>query len=361
MIESKRVIRLAYAASVMCASLTGVVRSADRDDFDPWTQPARYELEQRVHLGEWVGSTTGPVHVWLPIPIDDASQRVLSLKIESPWSYRQTKGANGNRFIYLELNEQDLTDGDVVLRAVVERWPYTGVQNKKTKADVTPDPLRFLGTQRRIPLTGRIKEYAEQAGAGLFTDAARIRAYYDFVIRTMKYAKDGEGWGRGDASWACESRYGNCTDFHSVLIGMCRSEGIPARFVIGFPIPPDAETTPIKGYHCWAEAYDRASGWVPMDASEAWKSKRFDDYYGQLPADRIAFTAGRDLILEPPQHGEPLNYFIYPYAEVGGKPADAIPWTLWARRIKGHGRSANQGNNSGPARSSTLEGTAQSP
>jgi len=69
----------------MCASLTGVVRSADRDDFDPWTQPARYTLEQRIQLGEWIGATTGPVRVWLPIPIDNASQHVLSLNIASPW------------------------------------------------------------------------------------------------------------------------------------------------------------------------------------------------------------------------------------------------------------------------------------
>jgi hypothetical protein len=28
---------------------------------------------------------------------------------------------------------------------------------------------------------------------------------------------------------------------------------------------------------------------------------------------------GRDLRLNPPQTGEPLNYFVYPYVEVEGK------------------------------------------
>ena len=43
-------------------------------------------------------------------------------------------------------------------------------------------------------------------------------------------------------------------------------------------------------------------------------------------AHRVAFSTGRDLILAPPQTGEPLNYFVYPYAEVGGKawPQDKI-------------------------------------
>jgi hypothetical protein len=33
----------------------------------------------------------------------------------------------------------------------------------------------------------------------------------------------------------------------------------------------------------------------------------------------VQFTEGRDLKLKPPQDGEPLNYFIYPYVEVDGK------------------------------------------
>jgi hypothetical protein len=33
----------------------------------------------------------------------------------------------------------------------------------------------------------------------------------------------------------------------------------------------------------------------------------------------MQFTQGRDLKLAPPQAGEPLNYFVYPYVEIGGK------------------------------------------
>ena len=34
---------------------------------------------------------------------------------------------------------------------------------------------------------------------------------------------------------------------------------------------------------------------------------------------RVQFSMGRDLVLNPPQSGEPLNYFVYPYVEVAGK------------------------------------------
>ena len=34
-------------------------------------------------------------------------------------------------------------------------------------------------------------------------------------------------------------------------------------------------------------------------------------------------SSGRDLLLEPRQQGGPVNFFIYPYVEVDGKPAGA--------------------------------------
>jgi len=38
----------------------------------------------------------------------------------------------------------------------------------------------------------------------------------------------------------------------------------------------------------------------------------------------VLFTRGRDLNLSPRQQGNPLNYFIYPYAELDGKPFDGV-------------------------------------
>ena len=45
-------------------------------------------------------------------------------------------------------------------------------------------------------------------------------------------------------------------------------------------------------------------------------------YFGGLTADRVAFSVGRDLVLSPKQNGPPLNFFVYPYAEVNGKPLE---------------------------------------
>jgi hypothetical protein len=63
---------------------------------------------------------------------------------------------------------------------------------------------------------------------------------------------------------------------------------------------------------------------VPVDISEANKNPKLRDYYfGNLTPDRITFSTGRDIVLAPKQEGPPLNFFVYPYVEVGGKPYPA--------------------------------------
>jgi len=136
----------------------------------------------------------------------------------------------------------------------------------------------------------------------------------------VRYDKSGTGWGRGDSLWVCDSKHGNCTDFHSLFISLARAEGIPARFEIGFPLPPDKHSGEIAGYHCWADFYIDGKGWIPVDISEAWKHPEKREYFfGSHDVNRMQFSMGRDLQLTPVQQGNALNYFVYPYVEVEGR------------------------------------------
>ena len=43
----------------------------------------------------------------------------------------------------------------------------------------------------------------------------------------------------------------------------------------------------------------------------------------------MTLSVGRDLVLEPRQDGEPLNYLLNPYAEADGKPLPTSKdWTF---------------------------------
>jgi transglutaminase-like putative cysteine protease len=177
-----------------------------------------------------------------------------------------------------------------------------------------------------VPVDGKIAAEAARVAGEASGPRQRARRVYDHIVDTVRYDKSGTGWGRGDALFACDVRAGNCTDFHSLFIGQVRSLKVPARFVMGLSIPKVSEGRG-SGYHCWAEFFDPARGWVPVDASEASKNPALRDFYfGNLDPDRVAFTRGRDL-RPPGARGGPLNYMIGPHVEADGRVLEDVTWS----------------------------------
>jgi transglutaminase-like putative cysteine protease len=329
-----RQLALPFVLAALPAAFAAAQGAPPADAFDPWTDAARYRFTYRVDLEQIPAEPGDRVRLWLPVPADTPDQRVLEQRVTSPHAAAEGRDALGNRIVSIDW-QGTVAEGEAVeIVSVVERRPSHGLPASAVVAGSPDDPKHHLAATKRIPLDGVIEQIAVQESRGTESDGERIRAYYDYVVTNLRYAKEGTGWGQGDAIWACTEKYGNCTDFHSLFLGLARSQGIPARFSIGFPIPPGETAGEIPGYHCWAEAWDPARGWVPFDASEAWKAKRFDDYFGTLPSDRIVFTTGRDLVLEPAQVGAPLNYFIYPYAERNGAPVEGVKGTYRFERLE---------------------------
>src|SRR5919109_861996 len=265
--------------------------------------------------------------IWIPLPQSDQYQTISDLKIEAPFTYTRHRDPEyGNEYLYLQVPAPQVSQpADVRVSFEATRHEHRVALDAPAKAAtsrlVSPDLKRFLQPDRLVPLQGTIAELSVQQTHGLQDSLVKARAIYNYVLATMRYDKSGTGWGNGDAIWACTAKRGNCTDFHSLFIGMMRAAGIPARFEIGFPLPTDLHDGTIPGYHCWAEFYVEPYGWIPVDASEAWKHPDKKDYFfGAHDDNRVQFTLGRDIRLDPPQQGGPLNYFIYPYAELDGKP-----------------------------------------
>ncbi|MCC3157467.1 transglutaminase domain-containing protein [Hymenobacter sp. 15J16-1T3B] len=271
--------------------------------------------------------------LWLPVPHDDASQDVAKLKIDAPYPYEVRTGEYGNKMLHLRVSPAPAQPFAVALHCQVTRREHINpllpkvAGGKKAQEPDDPNLSRWLAPDRLVPLDDSIRVWALRvtAQAGARTDLDRARAIYNHVVSTVKYDKSGQGWGRGDIYYACDARRGNCTDFHALFIGYCRALGIPARFSIGFPLPPERGAGEVKGYHCWAEFYTKQTGWVPIDASEAAKNPDKREYFfGHHDENRVELTRGRDLTLTPRQQGEPLNYFVYPYAEVDGQPFTSL-------------------------------------
>lgn len=272
------------------------------------------------------------VRAWIPLPRETEQQSISELEVEAPIPFeRHREPVYGNEYIYLEAPAAELPEPfEVVLRFHTARKEQRVALDRGNGTVVAaklqpPELNRYLEADRLVPVDGVIAALAEQETRGLQEPLEKARAIYDYVVSTMRYDKSGEGWGRGDAIYACNAKQGNCTDFHALFIGMMRAAGIPARFEIGFPLPPEEAAGEVVGYHCWAKFYVEPYGWIPVDASEAWKHPEKREYFfGAHDEHRVFFTLGRDIQLNPPQDGEPLNYFVYPYAEVDGRPFEAV-------------------------------------
>jgi transglutaminase-like putative cysteine protease len=298
-------------------------RAAGHDDRDTGSRP-----KSRTFLFTYSTHITGlppgkAARIWLPVPPSNADQEVRIVSRQLPGEAKQTtEEKHGNQMLYLEApaDEQDSLALAVTYRVTRHE---VRAQGAGAAADSADQMALYLHPDRMVPVSGKPLDLIKDTKLPQ-DQLAAARVLYDIVNNHMRYSKEGKGWGRGDAVWACSSGYGNCTDFHSLFMSLARAEKIPVKFEIGFPLPPQRGPGEIPGYHCWVKFHPAGHGWIPADISEANKNPRLRDYYfGNLSEDRIAFSTGRDLVLTPRQDGPPLNFFVYPYVEVGGKPYPA--------------------------------------
>lgn len=276
----------------------------------------------------------GPARLWIPFARSDENQNVRVKHIQTPVPWEMlTDDKYGNSALYLEPRPEHSGQAVTIAYEVNRReaGPY--------EAHPTENPSLFLQPESMVPLNETFKEIAERvlAGTTATSNLMRARELYNHTIETMRYARYGDGWGVGDAVYACDVKSGNCSDFHSYFIAVARAAGIPARFMIGAAIPSERDEGGVDGYHCWAEFF--ADGrWWPVDISEANKHRKLADYYfGKHPANRFELSRGRDLVFTPAPGGKPMNFLVYPILETGGTVSTHRPVFEFQRLASGAG------------------------
>ena len=261
------------------------------------------------------------VRVWLPVPQNTEHQSIKAGKRTLPSTPKiSSEPVHGNKIPYFETKAPGSGEVAFETNYQVKRNEVRGLDQEGGGDLSSKTRDLYLAPNSTVPIDGKPLDLLSDISFGNAPlDVAR--RLYDQVDTHVRYDKSQPGYGNGDVLWVCDSRFGNCTDFHSLFISWARAKGIPARFEIGFPLSPERGEGKIGGYHCWALFYDAERGWVPVDISEADKHPDMKEYYfGNLTEDRVTFTTGRDIQLVPKQDGPPLNYFVYPYVEVNGKP-----------------------------------------
>ena len=287
-----------------------------------------FELTYEVHLAP-IPLGAVELKLWIPLAASDRHQKIRRRVIEAPVPYRVTRDPEyGNDILFLNLRRPLPAALDLSVRY------ETDVQGERVLADKVSSSSQslaaavmafdkqmglYLKSNRYMIINDDIRSLAQSITEGASSPEEKADRIYRYVIERMAYDKQIPGYGNGDTLRACAVGAGNCTDFHSLFISLARASGIPARFQIGLPVPEKAEGE-IPGYHCWAQFYLNGVGWVPVDASEAWKHPEKQNYFfGTYDPNRLAVSNGRDVHLVPKSVDGPLNIFFFPHAEADGK------------------------------------------
>jgi transglutaminase-like putative cysteine protease len=274
------------------------------------------------------------VRVWIPLPSSDQYQTISQLQLKGPIKVQVHKDPKyGDRYAYFDVDSNRVKTGFAIRLAFhvvrYERRPALASSSESPKPfprDVVP----FLQADGLVPVDGVIASLSREQTQGVSDPLQKARKIYDYVIAAVNHDPVGAGSGRGDALWTAESHRGDCTDFHSLFIGMARAAGIPARLVVGFLLPEGQNQGTIPGYHSWAEFYVSGIGWIPVDVWQtSMDPSRRDYFFGAVDAHRVMVSMGRDVALTPAPEVGRLNYIAYPYLEADGKPSPIASMDLF--------------------------------
>ncbi len=278
----------------------------------------------------------GVAKAWVPYPVSSRHQDIGDVRIQGNMSGHAVYAdpTNGATHLFAEWAD-GIPERQLVLRFLADGRERRVQELKDAGLPIPVEVQPFLQPSRWVPTDGEVERMARKAVEGRKGILEKARAVYDWVVENTTRNPNVRGCGLGIVEVTLSKRSGKCADLSSVYTAMARAVGVPAREVFGLRLGKNPEQDITGGFHCWAEFYLPGTGWVPVDPSDVrkimlvnqWSLERVkaqrEYYFGAVDGLRITLrTGGRGVTLTPPQQAGPLNYFMYPYAEVAGKALD---------------------------------------
>jgi hypothetical protein len=195
------------------------------------------------------------------------------------------------------------------------------LSSKENKQYLSPDTL--------VPVTRLPAELAVKTSGGQTTPLGKARAIYDYVLANMQYDRTGTGWGARRCALCLRCQERRLCGFSFFIHRNGAIPGDPSTIRNGIfpagwePLRRDCRLRLLGGILRTAR---RMGPGRYLRGVEASRAEHY--FFGALDANRVQFTVGRNLELNPRQAAQELNYFIYPYVEVQGKEYPNISLAL---------------------------------
>ncbi|MBM3873788.1 MAG: transglutaminase family protein [Verrucomicrobia bacterium] len=225
-------------------------------------------------------------------PADTEIQRCLAfaLRISPAAEAHEYRDFHGNTVHYFDVPDPH----PLLCVTTVSRIETVPLADRATvpvvsAADLTASPehemlAEFHTSSPYVPLEVDLWREAQDAVAGGRTDVwSDVQRLGEHVHRTFTYRANTTGV-HTLATDALRLRTGVCQDFAHVHLGLCRSLGIPARYVSGYFFNASRRPRENEASHAWIEAWLPGAGWIAYDPTHA---RPADDRY-------IRVAVGRD-------------------------------------------------------------------
>jgi len=271
------------------------------------------------------------VRMWVPYPLSDGDQDITNVKISGNYAataiHREPKGENTALFVEWNTPQKD--------RKLV--YSYHVRRQDKVMGVLGAADLPLARAELRSylepapPAGSKTKEQADKIVKGKKPVLDKARAIYFWIVENLPWDPSARAVGAGDAEKALEKRAGRFADLTAVFVSLCRAAGVPARERLGVRVPKGASGDMTMSQMGWAEFYLPGVGWVAVNPGLVARLihdqkpsdieiKAFKEYYfGNADENLVVYGSGREIVLNPPQSGKPLAYFVFPYAEADGK------------------------------------------
>lgn len=223
--------------------------------------------------------------------MDDAAQRCLefALSTEPATAPRDYADFYGNTVHYFEIVPAHPALA-VEAWSAVETIPLADrpIPPLVTAAELERADERALQAEfaASSPLVELDDAFAREAGLALgnvrhdvWSDVRRLGSY---VFRTFAYRPNSTAVNT-PARDALALRRGVCQDFAHVHLGLCRSLGMPARYVSGYFFNPTRKPDEAEASHAWIEVWLPGYGWAAYDPTH---DRMADDRYVKVAVGR---------------------------------------------------------------------------
>jgi transglutaminase-like putative cysteine protease len=360
--HSQRIrIKPIFLSFVAASVALGISHRMFGGDASKPAQPRQASFQVRNEFKVQVPKGAKTVRMWFSVPQEDAVSVIREFSVAADFPVHYYRDDWGNRVGYAEVNAP--AEGPITIREAF------GLTRTETRNDIDPSRTRPLTAQERAALfaylqpsshvivNDQIKSLSATIVGGETNPILAAREIYNWTLDNVDYwVKDPDHLKAspvGSTEYCLRTKTGNCTDFHSLFASLAMAAGIPTRMVYGSLLKPTLNGIQIDGsYHCWIQFFAPNYGWLPLDVSLANiygkefpvtdKNKKLvelttatgykgldpgkvDYYFGNLDERRVTWSAGRDLILQPPQNDGPVNALTKIYVEVDGK--QSADWT----------------------------------